>query len=58
VYAAAGDNEKAIEWLETAFTENDPYLTWMTFDREFESLRHDARFQVLLQKVGLAETSR
>lgn len=56
VYAAAGDEEKAIEWLETALVEHDPYLTWIKFDREFDSLRPDPRFQDLLQKVGLGGT--
>jgi tetratricopeptide (TPR) repeat protein len=56
VYAAAGDKEEAFKWLETALVERDPYLTWLKFDGEFDNLRQDARFQVILQKVGLAET--
>ena len=54
VYAAAGDKEEAINWLETSLREHDPYLTWIRFDREFDGLRQDPRFQDILQKVGLA----
>ncbi|MBK8811786.1 MAG: winged helix-turn-helix domain-containing protein [Acidobacteria bacterium] len=57
VYAASGDEEKTIEWLETAVEERDPNLTWIRFDREFEFLERDPRFQVILQKVGLADRS-
>ena len=56
VYSAAGDRERAIGWLQTALAEHDPYLTWIKFDREFDCLRKDARFQDILQKVGLADT--
>ncbi len=55
VYAASGDEEKAIEWLETALSERDPNLTWLKFDKEFEILRRNPRFQIILQKVGLTE---
>jgi TolB-like protein/Flp pilus assembly protein TadD len=55
VYAASGDEEKAIEWLETAVEERDPNLTWIKFDREFKILEPNPRFQNILQTVGLAE---
>ncbi len=55
VYAASGDEEKAIEWLEIALNERDPNLTWIKFDREFEFLQPNPRFQSILQNVGLAE---
>ena len=54
VYAASGDEAKAIEWLETALSERDPNLTWIKFDKEFHCLRRNPRFQNLLQEVGLA----
>ncbi|MDQ3132961.1 MAG: winged helix-turn-helix domain-containing protein, partial [Acidobacteriota bacterium] len=55
VYAASHNEEKAIEWLETALIERDPNLTWIKFDKEFEFLGRNPRFQTLLQEVGLAE---
>ena len=55
VYAALADEANAIEWLETALVERDPNLTWIKFDKEFEFLGQNSRFQNLLQEVGLAE---
>jgi len=55
VYAASDNEEKAIEWLETALEEHDPNLTWIKFDKEFEFLGRKPRFQIILQEVGLAE---
>ncbi len=57
VYAALGDEEKTIEWLETAVAERDPNLTWIKFDREFGFLESNQRFQAILHEVGLAEKS-
>jgi DNA-binding winged helix-turn-helix (wHTH) protein/Flp pilus assembly protein TadD len=55
VYAAAGDEEKAVQWLETALEERDPNLTWLKFDKEFKFLGQNPRFQAILRIVGLAE---
>ena len=55
IYAASDNEEKAIEWLETALEEHDPNLTWIRFDKEFEFLGRNPRFQIILQEVGLAE---
>ena len=55
VYAASGNEEKTIEWLETALEERDPNLTWIKFDKEFRFLEQNPRFQNLLQEVGLTE---
>jgi DNA-binding winged helix-turn-helix (wHTH) protein/Flp pilus assembly protein TadD len=54
VYAASDNEEKAVEWLETALTERDPNLTWIRFDREFHFLSQNQRFQTILQEIGLA----
>jgi hypothetical protein len=55
VYAAMGNESEAIEWLETGVKERDPNLTWISFDKEFEFLQPNARFQALLREVGLPE---
>lgn len=55
VYAAMKNEEKALEWLETGLTERDPNLTWIKFDREFEFLKPNPRFQDLLRAVGLID---
>ena len=54
VYAALEDEAKALQWLETGLTERDPNLTWINFDKEFEFLKLNPCFQVILRKVGLA----
>ncbi len=55
VYAALKNEDKAIEWLETGLAERDPNLTWIKFDKEFEFLTPNPRFQNLLREVGLAD---
>ena len=55
VYAALHDEEKTLEWLETALEERDPNLTWIKFDKEFEFLEQHPRFNNILQEVGLAD---
>ncbi|MEO8041855.1 MAG: tetratricopeptide repeat protein, partial [Acidobacteriota bacterium] len=55
VFAASGDENEALVWLETALTERDPNLTWIKFDKEFRSLRSNAGFEMILREVGLAE---
>jgi DNA-binding winged helix-turn-helix (wHTH) protein/tetratricopeptide (TPR) repeat protein len=54
VYAAAGNEEKTLEWLENGLEERDANLTWIKFDKEFRFLEPNPRFQTILQEVGLA----
>jgi len=54
LYARAGENERALEWLERAFANHDPglpYLGWPVFD----SVREDPRFQDLLRRMNLPQ---
>jgi tetratricopeptide (TPR) repeat protein len=53
IYAGLGDKEQALAWLEKAYEERDEWMLWMKFDRRYERLRTDARFQDLLRRVGL-----
>lgn len=56
LYGALGDKDQAFSWLEKAFAERDPELTYLKVpNRRFEPLRKDERFQQLVQRVGLAE---
>jgi hypothetical protein len=51
-----GDKDEAFSWLEKAYAERDPDLTYLKVpNRRFEPLRHDARFQQLVRRVGLPE---
>jgi hypothetical protein len=51
-----GELDEAFAWLEKAYEERDPELTYMKVpNRRFEPLRHDPRFQDLLRRMGLPQ---
>ncbi len=53
VYAVLSEENEALDWLEKALVERDPFLTWLNVDKEFVFLRSNPRFQTLLQRIGL-----
>jgi tetratricopeptide (TPR) repeat protein len=53
VYTGLGENDQAMEWLEKAKTERDPFLIYIKTDPNFDSLRGERRFQAVLQGMGL-----
>jgi TolB-like protein/Tfp pilus assembly protein PilF len=55
LYGALGDLNQAFAWLEKAYAERDPELTYLKVGRRFEPLRHDERFRKLLLRMGLPE---
>jgi serine/threonine-protein kinase len=57
VYVGLGENDKAIEWLETAKQERDPFLMYIPVDPNFDSLRGDARFSELLSQISASNQS-
>jgi TolB-like protein/Tfp pilus assembly protein PilF len=53
---ALGEVDEAFAWLDKAYQERDPELTYLKVpERRFEPLRHDPRFQELVHRVGLPE---
>jgi serine/threonine protein kinase/Tfp pilus assembly protein PilF len=54
VYAALGDKERALRWLDKAYTEHDLYVTWIKVDPAVDPLRSDARFRQLSKRMGLS----
>jgi TolB-like protein/DNA-binding winged helix-turn-helix (wHTH) protein len=54
-YSALRDNNEAIAWLEKAYAQRSNGLTSLKVDPIYDPLRSDARFQDLLQRVGLAQ---
>lgn len=52
-YAAAGENERAIEWLERAFEVRDPGMPYLGVHPSWDNLRGDPRFQELLRQMNL-----
>ena len=53
IYAGLEDFDKTFEWLEKAFQERSGFLPFVNVEPLFDNLREDARFQDLLQKIGL-----
>jgi len=53
LYAIAGENDQAFEWLEKSLEERNPQMPYVDAYVEFERLRSDPRFQDLLRKMNL-----
>jgi len=53
-YAIIGENKKALEYLEVAFKMRNPGLPSINYDPRFDNVRHESRFQALLDSMGLA----
>jgi len=49
--ALAGDRDRAIAWLETAFKRHDPSVLWLGQMWQWDGVRSDPRFQDLLRRV-------
>jgi TolB-like protein len=52
-YAAAGDREAALSWLEKAVDEHAPWVPELKLEPTYDLFRSDPRFVVLLKRVGL-----
>jgi len=55
VYGACGNPDKAFEWLDRAYTDRDPGLSYLRMDPFLREMREEPRWQPLLQKLGLAD---
>ncbi|HSB07908.1 MAG TPA: hypothetical protein VLM38_00235 [Blastocatellia bacterium] len=56
-YTHAEEKDQALQWLEKAYEERDPWLHALGVEPDWESLHPDARFQALLQRLGLPEVN-
>ena len=52
-YARIGQKEEALLWLERAYEERDFRMTLLSVSYEFDGIRSDPRFVMLVQKIGL-----
>jgi len=49
---------RAFAWLEKAYEEHDPELTYIKVSPRFDLLRHEARLQPLVHRIGLSRRGR
>jgi TolB-like protein/Tfp pilus assembly protein PilF len=54
VYAALGDKEQALAWLEKSYENREPRLVNVKEHPRFDALHSDPRFVDLLRRMGLA----
>jgi tetratricopeptide (TPR) repeat protein len=55
VYLGLGEKAKALDWLEKAFADRDPIFWWIRSDQLYDGVRHELRFQALMQKLRESE---
>ena len=55
LHGALGESNEAFVWLEKAYQERDPQLTYLKAGRRFEPLREDPRFGQLVRRVGFPD---
>jgi tetratricopeptide (TPR) repeat protein len=51
-YAALGEKNEAMDWLEKAYEERDDWINWIKVDPNLHVLRSEPRFATLLRRVG------
>ena len=52
-YAYRNEVDKAFEWLERAYAQRDPGVTYLATDALLRPLHADPRWQPFLQRMGL-----
>ena len=57
VYIGLGDADAGMSWLEKAYREHSDYLIYLNADPMADSLRSNLRFQAVLRKIGISDTS-
>jgi TolB-like protein/Flp pilus assembly protein TadD len=53
IYAALGDKDRALEWLEKSIPDRTSFLVFLKVEPKFDLLRADPRFADLMQRIGL-----
>jgi len=53
VYLGLGEKDKALDWLEQSYEQQDGLCPGFKIDRLYDSVRNEPRFQAILKKMGL-----
>lgn len=53
LYSFRGENEKALEWLETAYSRRDSWLFWIKNDPLLKNIQEETRYKAILKKMNL-----
>jgi hypothetical protein len=56
LYAETGENEKALDLLERAYTQHDSELLQLKVDPRMDNLRSNPHFQDLLRRMNFPES--
>lgn len=52
IHIGLDNKEEAFKWMEKLYKECNDWLVWLKVGPEFDPLRSDARFDILLRRVG------
>jgi TolB-like protein/DNA-binding winged helix-turn-helix (wHTH) protein/Tfp pilus assembly protein PilF len=52
IYAALGEKDHALDWLEKGYEARDVHMIFLKVDPKWDSFRTDSRFQDLLERMG------
>ena len=53
IYLGLGEKERALNWLEKCYDEQDMACWFLKVDRIYDTVRNEPRFQAILKKAGL-----
>jgi hypothetical protein len=53
IYAALGDKQQAIKWLQSAYDERAVWMSYIKVDPVLDSIRTEPDFQVLVRRMRL-----
>ena len=54
-HAYRGEIDAAFEWLDRAYEQHDPLISWMKLDPLLDNLESDPRLAAVLKKLNLAD---
>jgi adenylate cyclase len=53
IYLGLGEKEKALDWLDKSYQDQESACWYLTVDPIYDSVRNEPRFQAILKKIGL-----